>query len=208
MDELKGIGCAVLIAAAVLVAAFAMFGVAGVVGAIAIPIAIPALYIWLKSKQERRAFLRTAPSRIQDCMATMKDSLATATGHLETAVSELESGIAPLFWDAMDSFPQAIEQSTTAWNAAVDVAKRYERQRPAKATPLMRADAALPATVAELGGKWLDLRRRSLADQHFASIFEQRRQADKIADHLKEQRARIEAAVDAARHAELVASLV
>ena len=133
-------------------------------------------------------------------METVKESLAAGDRHLETAERELESEIAPLFWDAMDNFPLAIDEGRKAWNEAVEVAERYERQSPRNATSLV-PDASLPAMVVELGGKWLNLRRRSLANQHFASIFEQRRQADKIADHLKKQRERIETAIDAARRA-------
>lgn len=133
-------------------------------------------------------------------MEAVKESLAAGDRHLETAERELESEIAPLFWDAMDNFPLAIDEGRKAWNEAVEVVERYERQSPRNATPLV-PDASLPAMVVELGGKWLNLRRRSLANQHFASIFEQRRQADKIADHLKKQRERIETAIDAARRA-------
>lgn len=168
-------------------------------------VALLTLCVWMRSLYSRRTFLRAAPNHVQGCMATVRDGLAAGTDHLEAAVRELESGIAPLFWDAIDDFPPAIKQCRTAWNTAVDIAQRYERQRPRKATPLM-PDASLLATIVELGDKWSNLRRQSLADQHFASIFEQRRQAEKITNHLREQREQIEAAVSAARQAQLVAS--
>ena len=168
-------------------------------------VALLILCVWMRRLYSRRTFLRAAPNHVQGRMATVRDGLAAGTDHLEAAERELESGIAPLFWDAMDDFWPAIKPCQTAWNTAVDIAKRYERQRPRKATPLM-PDASLLATVEELGDKWSNLRRQSLADQHFASIFEQRRQAEKITNHLREQREQIEAVVSAARQAQLVAS--
>lgn len=206
MDVLKILKiCLSLIVVWAVAAIVLQWGATGLAGLIAGLIAISALVIWMKGLHKRHTFVRTAPSRVRECMETVMDSLAAGASHLETAERELESGIAPLFWDAMDRFPLVIEQSRTAWNTAADIAERYERQRPRTSTPLM-PDASLPATLAELGNKWMVLHRQSLADQHFASIFEQRRQADKIADHLMKQRERVETAIDAARRAELVAT--
>ena len=194
-----------LIIITAVMAVYLRWGGTGLVGLIAGPIVVWGLYRFLRDVSEREKFFREAPGRVQDCMETVKESLAAGERHLEKAEHELESQTAPLFWDAMDEFPVAIEQGRTAWNAAVDIAERYERQSRRNATPLV-PDASLPARIVELGGKWLNLRRQSLASEHFASIFEQRRQADKIADHLKKQRERIETAIDAARRAELAAS--
>lgn len=200
MDVLKGCLSATVIGIVVAVVVHQIWGGTVLVGLIAGPIVIFALYLWLSGLHARQKFVRAAPGRVQECMEAVKESLAAGDRHLETAERELESEIAPLFWDAMDNFPLAIDEGRKAWNEAVEVVERYERQSPRNATPLV-PDASLPAMVVELGGKWLNLRRRSLANQHFASIFEQRRQADKIADHLKKQRERIETAIDAARRA-------
>ena len=195
MDVLKGCLSATVIGIVVAVVVHQIWGGTVLVGLIAGPIVIFALYLWLSGLHARQKFVRAAPGRVQECMEAVKESLAAGDRHLETAERELESEIAPLFWDAMDNFPLAIDEGRKAWNEAVEVVERYERQSPRNATPLV-PDASLPAMVVELGGKWLNLRRRSLANQHFASIFEQRRQADKIADHLKKQRERIETAID------------
>ena len=209
MERLKGCLSLIVVATVAATVVHAIWGDTALVGLIAGPIAILALYIlyvWVSGLRGRHKFLRTAPGRVQECMAVVKDSLAAGAHHLETAEQELESGIAPLFWDAMDNFPPAIEQSRTAWNVAVDIAERYyKHRRSKKLTPLM-PEASLPAVMVELGDKWLNLRRQSLANQHFASIFEQRRQADKIADHLRKQKEQVETAIDAARRAALVAS--
>ena len=200
---MQTVGGVILILVAL--ALYLRWGVTGLVGLIAGPIVVWGLYRFLRYVSERRKFFREAPGRVQDCIETAKEWLAAGERHLEKAEHELESQIAPLFWDAMDEFAVAIEQGRTAWNVAVDIAERHERESSMNATPLV-PDASLPAKVVELGGKWLNLRRQSLASEHFASIFEQRRQGDKIADHLKKQRERIETAIDAARRAELAAS--
>ena len=178
-------------------------GIAGI-------IAIFAIYLAATTRRARLKFLREAPSEIQSRMETVRESLAAGAGHLETAERELEAATAPLFWDAMDDFAPAIEPGRTAWNGAVDIAERVKKLsagRPRSGEDdAIAPDASLPATIVEMGEKWVNLRRQALGNEHFASIFEQRRQADKIADRLKKQGEQIQTAIDGARRAELAAS--
>lgn len=178
-------------------------------GAAWLLIGVCALCIWWVVISKRRKFLREAPKKIQDLMATCRENLVNGAGILDAAESELEAGRAPLFWDEMDRFPDAIHRCRVDWNAAADIADRCETlsTRPfSRHHDLVTPDMSLPATVAEIGERWKNLRDRSLTNQSFASIFEQRRQADKIADRLREQDAAILTAIDRARRAEQVAS--
>ena len=176
-----------------------------------VAVAVAAFLLRDKAKEwwAGRKFLREAPDQIQSCMATVSENLAAGAGHLATAERELEASTAPLFWDAMDDFGTSILRCRTVWNGAVDIAERYEQLSAGPRSDEDGAivpDAALPATIVELGEKWMNLRRGALGNEHFASIFEQRRQADKIADRLKKQGEEIQTAIDAARRAELAAS--
>ncbi len=186
-----------------------IFGIAAVITFVICVVAILILGYIVYRRLVRLQFLREAPGRIQSCMATVSENLAAGAGHLATAERELEASTAPLFWDAMDEFGPSMMRSRTAWNGAADIAERYAQLSAGTRYDQDGAivpDAALPATIAELGEKWMNLRRRALGNEHFASIFEQRRQADKIAERLKKQGEEIQAAIDAARRAELAAS--
>ena len=181
--------------------------IAALVGAAAILFAIVALWRHTKRQLERRQFLREAPSQIESRMATVKEGLAAGAGHLETAERELATATAPLFWDAMDDFVPAMGHCRAVWNGAVDIAERYERLSPrSDEHGVIAPDPSLPETIAKMGEKWWNLRRQALGKEHFASIFEQRRQADKIADRLKRQGEEIQTAIDAARRAQAIAS--
>lgn len=213
-DQSPLIGYLFLVCLGLLVGLGAYFGWATLltvlVGGAAVVLSIAVLYYTAKRRRAWRRFLREAPGQIQTLMATVRAGLL-ACGHcLEMAERELEAATAPLFWDAMDDFEPAIMRCRDVWNEAVDIADRYTRvsarlprfEEAVAITP----DASLPATIAEIGEKWMGLRRRALGNEHFASIFEQRRQADKIADRLKRQGEDIQTAIDGARRAELTAS--
>ena len=168
------------------------------------------LFFWTTGVWASHQFLRAAPGETRHRMETVKEGLDTGAGHLEMAASELDAGRAPLFWDAMDAFTADIQRCRSAWNEAVDIAEKCEKGFPIRLSlsydsALVAPDASLPAKVAELGERWLDLRNRSLGIQHFASIYEQRRQADKIAERLKKQGEEIQAAVYQAKRAEQAA---
>lgn len=172
--------------------------------------AIASLWGNAKKQRARRKFLQEAPSQIQNRMATVREGLIAGASHLETAEGELESATAPLFWDAMDDFVPAMGHCTAVWNGAVDLAEQYEKLSAdsprSDEDGVIAPDSSLPKAIAEMGEKWEKLRRQALGNQHFASIFEQRRQADKIADRLKKQGEEIRTAIDAARRAEVAAS--
>ena len=154
-------------------------------------------------------FLREAPSQILSRMEKVQEGLAAGAGHLETAGRELEAATAPLFWDAMDDFVPAMAYCRAYWNEAVDIAERYDavaaRLSRVEEDGAPKLDTDLLGPIADMGEKWWSLRRLALGNEHFASIFEQRRQADKIADRLKQQSEEIQAAADAARRAERTA---
>ena len=196
----------VLILILVVLSFFEVLGVV-IVSLVAVIVGIGVIWVLCDSVKQRsiqRKFRRDAPSQIRRCMEGVEEYLEKGGGHLEIAKHELEAGTAPLFWDAMDDFALTIEHGRAAWNEAVDIAERYERV--AAESPEVEPDASLPELIVDLGEKWMSLRRQSLGNEHFATIFEQRRQADKIADRLKQQGERIQVAIDAARRAQLAAS--
>ena len=204
----------ILVWLAILVGLGTYFGwaivVTVVVGVLGGALLIATLYQMAKARRAWRRFLRAAPGQIEDRLATLRAGLQACACHLEAAERELAAATAPLFWDAMDDFVPAIMHCRDAWNEAVDIAERYAKisaRLPGfEEAVVVTPDASLPATVAEIGEKWVNLRRGALGNEHFASIFEQRRQADKIADRLKKQGEDIQTAIDGARRAELTAS--
>lgn len=172
-------------------------------------IALCVLCIWAWDLSTKRKFLREAHKKIQDRMATVREGLVEGARVLDAAESELEAGTAPLFWDEMDRFPEAIHRCEVAWNEAVDTVRRCETLSAQLFTghhDLVAPDYSLPATYGQLAKKWDSIKRRSLAQSTFALVFEQRRQADKIADRLRKQDAAIRTAIDNARRAEAAAS--
>ena len=213
------IGCGILILIVIfgillgIAAILDAFGVWNVIitlaSAIVGVIAIVALFRKAQTRRERLRFLREAPSQIQDRMGNARDNFAVCAAHLETAKGELEAATAPLFWDAMDDFVPAIMQCRDAWNAAVDIAQRYEeisaRMPQFETDGAAKPDASIPRTVREMLENWMSLRRLALSNEHFASIFEQRRQADKITERLKQQGEEVQAAINAAERAEQTA---